>query len=42
MSSEVVDAAGGCACDGGVVPVVIVGVHPVLKVAAVAMCGLQA
>ena len=33
MSSEVVDAAGGCAADGGVVPVEIVGVHPVLEAA---------
>lgn len=31
VSSEVVDAAGGCACDGGVVPVEIVGVDPVLE-----------
>lgn len=31
MTTEVVDAAGGCTCDGGVVSVVIVGVHPVLE-----------
>jgi len=31
MPTEVVDAAGGCACDGGVVPVEIVGVHPGLE-----------
>lgn len=31
MPAEVVDAAGGCVSDGGVVPVEIVGVHPVLE-----------
>ena len=31
MPTEVVDAAGGCVSDGGVVPVEIVGVHPGLE-----------
>ncbi len=34
MPTEVVDAAGGCVSDGGVVPVEIVGVHPGLESAA--------
>ncbi len=34
MPSEVVDVVGGCGCDGGVVPVEIAGVDPVLKAAA--------
>ena len=31
MPTQVVDAAGGCVSDGGVVPVEIVGVHPGLE-----------
>ena len=34
MSTEVVDAAGGCSSDGGVVPVEIVGMRPGLEPAA--------